>query len=56
MFYSEKIQDLTAQVENLCDELDNTKLKANEDGRKFKRTIEDKVSTVFFAELQFFKD
>lgn len=44
LYYAEKIYDLTSQVEGLCDELDNTKLKANEDIRKLERQSEEQES------------
>ena len=40
----EKVNDLTSQVESLCDELDDVKYRSTEETRKLKLELEQHVS------------
>ena len=44
LFSLEKVQELTAQVESLCDELDDVKRKSNDESRKLKQDLNQRVS------------
>ena len=42
--FSERVDDLTRQVESLCDELEANKLKHNDNLQRLKSDMEDKVN------------